>query len=411
MITLTASENYTSKAVRLAHGLPLGSFYEFTPPYNQEDGEWYFPQSGGVPRIIQRLQNSANTLFETQVFDWRPNGGSVAEDAVMMGVCKNKGDSIIHFSHSQGGHFAIEPLAARMGIKYYHLPVEQNTLLIDVPALHAILKNDPSIRLVMLDQSFKLRMQPLEAIKSILPTGVVLAYDCSHDGGLIAGGALQQPLASGADIVFGNTHKTIPGPNKAFVGWKDPNHWSIQPISESIVPTLQSNCHSECLVPMLLSFKELEFYGRDYASQVVRNAKVFARSLRNEGFKINGESFGFTETHQVHIVLGDPIYALDILRLLEDTGIRVNNIEIPGQRGTHGLRLGVQAMTRAHMVESDFEELAKIMSKIILQKESRSEMRSIVEDFSSQFNRNRLAFSFDEFHSEDFFNDFLKNIL
>jgi len=409
-MSLTASENYTSKATRIAHVMRAGSFYEFNPPYETEKGEWYFPNSGVMKRFIDILGNTAHSLFGAVVLDWRPNGGSIAENSVMMGVCRNKNDAIIHFSHSDGGHFAIEPFAKRIGVEVFHLPLNQRTLLIDVAKLGNILKENPQIKLVLLDQSFILREQPLREIKATLPENVTLCYDCSHIGGLIAGNKISQPLSNGADILIGNTHKTIPGPQKAFIAFGNENNMFIKSISEAVVETLQSNCHAECLLPMLISFKELEFFAASYADQIVKNAKAFAKALRKEGFNISGEAFDYTETHQVHVIIGDSKKALNTVMKLDQAGIRTNNIEIPGS-GAYGLRLGVQAMTRCGMKEHDFEELARLMSKLLIENQEIAKIKRSIDAFDNCFPRFPLQYSFDQFMGETFINDFLREIL
>lgn len=411
MITLTASENYMSRPARLAGATAAGSFYHFAPPFDTEDGEWYFPNSGVMDSFSSILSNLAHSLFETQLFDWRPNGGSISEVAVMLGACRNKGDAIIHFAHGDGGHFAIEPFAAKLGIQIFHLPVNQRTLLIDVERLEVMLKEHPQIKLVMLDQSFKLREQPLRQIKSILPGNVPLCYDCSHESALIAGGKISQPLTNGADILIGNTHKTMAGPQKAFVGYASKENSFIKDISDAIVPTLQSNCHAEALLPMLIAFKELDVFGIPYANQIIRNAKAFAKALKIEGFNVSGEQFDFTETHQVHLIIGSPEKALEAVYLLHQVGIRTNNIEIPGSNGNFGLRLGVQAMTRCGMKENDFEELARLMSMILLEKQELSKVRNAMDDFDGNFSRFPLEYSFDKYIGEDFINDFISEIV
>ena len=410
MITITASENHMSRIARIAGALMAGLYYTFEPPYDIAPGEWYFPSSGVMQKLIIKLRDSAHSLFQTETFDWRPNGGSIAEVSVMMGVCKNRNDAIIHFSHSDGGHFAIDSLAKRLGIQVFYLPVNQRTLLIDVERLEKMLKEHPQIKLVMLDQSFKLREQPLRQIKSVLPENVPLCYDCSHDGGLICGGKISQPLLNGVDILIGNTHKTIPGPNKAFVGYGSKNNMFVKPISEAIVDELQSNCHPELIIPMLIVFKEMEEYAAPYADQIVRNSKAFARALKNEGFNVSGESFDWTETHQVHVIRGDEKKALEEVYLLHQAGIRTNNIEIPGSNGAYGFRLGVQAMTRCGMQELDFAELARMMKLLLIENKEVSKIRREVDAFDATFSRTPFKWSFDEFLGEDFINCFIREV-
>jgi len=410
-MSLTASENYPSKLTRIAHAIAAGSFYHFEPPYEVRSGEWYFPNSGAMKRLTIILRDTANSLFETTVLDWRPNGGSIAETAVMLGVCKNRNDAIVHFSHADGGHFAIEPFAEKIGVQVFHLPVNQRTLRIDVGRLNTMLVESPQIKLVLLDQSFKLREQPLREIKSILPENVVLCYDCSHDSALIAGGKISQPLTNGADILIGNCHKTLAGPQKAFIGYGNKDNMFIEAISQSVVETLQSNCHAECLLPMLIAFKELEFFATSYADQILRNSKSFARFLRSEGFNVSGELFDYTETHQVHVIIGDTEKALNTVIKLHEAGIRTNNIEIPGSNGAYGLRLGVQAMTRCGMKEHDFEDLARLMSKLLLENRGTGIIRHDVDALDRCFSRYPLQYSFDQFMGEDFVNDFITEVL
>jgi len=411
MLSLTASENYPSKTTRIAHGMVAGSFYHFEPPYDVESGEWYFPNSGVMRRLVELLGNVAHSLFDTRVFDWRPNGGSAAETSVMMGVCKNANDAIIHFSHGDGGHFAIEPFAKKIGVQVFHLPVNQKTLLIDVNRLHTMLVEAPQIKLVLLDQSFKLREQPLREIKSVLPENVVLCYDCSHDSALVAGGKISQPLTNGADILIGNTHKTLAGPQKGFIGYGRKDNMFVKAISESLVETLQSNCHAECLLPMLIAFKELEFFAIPYAEQILKNSQAFARALKNEGFNVSGELFNYTETHQVHVILGDAVKALNAVVKLNEAGMRTNNIEIPGSNGGYGLRLGVQAMTRCGMKEHDFMDVARLMSKLLLERQDITAVRHAVDTLDNCFPRFPLQFSFDQYMGEPFINDFLAEVL
>ncbi len=409
-ISLTASENYPSVLIRASAAGRNGSFYHFSPPYNTSAGEWFFPDSGMMQTLSQQLQDTGKELFGCETFDWRPNGGSCAEEAILLAVC-NRGDAFVHFAHKDGGHFAVEPLAEKIGIQIYHFPMEERSWLIDVAGLDRLLRDHPNIKLILLDQSFKLRWQPLIAIRNITPENVVISYDCSHDACLIAGGVLPQPLLEGANILHGNVHKTIPGPQKAFISFSKKDHPAFVPTSDWVAPKLQSNCHSEQLCPMLLSFLELKLFSIDYANQIVKNAKALASFLKEEGFVISGESFGYTETHQVHVILGSYENALKcVTEILESIGIRSNNIEIPGTNGKYGLRLGTQAMTRRGMKEKDFKEIAKILAKAILKNGNLVELRYEVEELLQSFPLFPLKFSLDCLVERESGQNFLQEI-
>jgi glycine hydroxymethyltransferase len=410
-LSLTASENYPSLLVRLLGSGLHGGFYYYDPPYPAAPDEWYFPDSGGMAALAAKLRTLGLALFEGTTFDWRPNGGSAAEQAIMLGTCE-RGDALVHFAHRDGGHFALEELARKAGIDVFHLPMVDRTLLVDVDRLHQLVRDHTNIRLVILDQSFKLRWQPLLDIRAALPETVALSYDCSHDGALIAGGALPQPLLQGADIVHGNTHKTIAGPQKAFISFADDRHPRLTAVSNWLCPQLQSNCHAELIAPMIAAFAELAMYGREYAQQVTRNAKQLALALADEGFFVSGEHFGFTETHQVHVVLGASEKALhSVTELLPEASFRVNNVEIPGTNGMYGLRFGTQAMTRRGMREKDFVEVARLLARVILKREDPQRVGLEVEALMREFPVFPLHYSFDGLVNDPIGRELLEEVL
>jgi glycine hydroxymethyltransferase len=396
ILSLTANENYPSALVRMMSGSTAGGFYHCSLPFEVPPGEWYFPESGQMNEIAEMVRSLGKTLLKAETFDWRPNGGSPAEQALMLSHCK-RGDGFMHFAHKDGGHFALEALAEKVGIEIFHLPVDAKTLLVDVAKLDETVRRNPHIKIVILDQSFKLRWQPLDKIRAVLPDACTLSYDTSHDGGLIMGGAFPSPLQCGADVVHGNTHKTIPGPQKGYIAYKSAKHPSLLNTSLWLCPHLQSNCHAELLPPMLVALKEMETYGVDYAHQVLKNAKALARQLHALGFEVSGESFGFTETHQVHFAVGSLERALDLcMNTLHQGGIRSTNIEIPGKPGVHGIRLGVQAMTRRNLVERDFEQVARFIGDLAFKKVEPKLIAGRVEEFLRRFPLAPLKYSFDE---------------
>jgi len=410
-LSLTASENYPSVFVRMLGSALHGGFYYFDPPYHAAPDEWHFPDSGAMDSLAQRLRSVGMALFESGSFDWRPNGGSAAEQAIMLAVC-GRGDALVHFAHRDGGHFALDELAAKVGIQVHHLPIVQRTLLIDVDRLAQLVRDHPNVRLVMLDQSFKLRWQPLLEIRSALPDGIVLSYDCSHDGGLIAGGALPQPLLQGAHVLHGNTHKTIAGPQKGFIAFADAQHPALTPVSNWLCPFLQSNSHAELIAPMLIALTELAIHGRRYAAQVTRNARHLAQALVDEGFSVSGEQFGHTETHQVHVVLGSSEKALHtVTELLPRAGFRVNNVEIPGTNGSFGLRLGTQAMTRRGLKERQFTEVARLLARLLLKREDPARVGFDVATLAEDHPVFPLHYSFDSLVGESVGADLLAEAL
>ena len=277
MATLTASENYPSAVVRAAAAFFGGEHYFFDAPTPGHCGEWSFPRSGTLPALQTKFLAQMKRLFAADIADWRPNGGSMCEQAVVMAACK-AGDAFVELAAEDGGHFGASVLAERLGIESFAFPMRGD--LIDVEGTVRLVEQHPSIRLLLVQPSHCRRPQPIEELASALPERVTLAVDVSHTAGLIAAGLLPQPLLQGADILTFNTHKTLPGPNKGVIAFADRNHPLADTMWETICPQLQSNSHAECLPGLVIALEEIANFGRAYAEQVVANARTLAQVAR-----------------------------------------------------------------------------------------------------------------------------------
>jgi len=304
-------------------------------------------------------------------------------------------------AHESGGHFALEPICEDAGIRISHVAFDPRTLQIDPDATAARVNGDPKAKLVMIDLSFLLRQQPIQALRSLLNEDVLLAVDISHPMGLVLGGVYQQPALEGADIVHGNTHKTFFGPQKGWVGFfpKSPRinlETVVKPICNKICPQLQSNCSTGSMLAMLIALEEALEFGHSYARQVVANARALARYCQSYGLTVIGESFGFTETHQVWLRIGQPEATLKLVRnRLNPAGVRTNNIALPGEKGAHGLRLGTNVLTRRGYKENDIEVVAAILKRVILGKEPTSKLREDVVEFLRPHPLSQLSYTLD----------------
>lgn len=159
---------------------------------------------------------------------------------------------------------------------------------------------------------------------------------------------------------------------------------------------MQSNSHAELIAPFYFALTEMALFGKAYARQTVKNAKALALCLHAEGLRVVGESFGYTETHQVLVTIGTPAEALQVAaQALAQAGIRCNNIEIPGTQGQHGLRFGVQALTRRGLVEIDMAAVARMISRIVIRREFSEVVRDDVAQFLRHFPLSPLHFSLD----------------
>jgi len=394
MATLTASENYPSTVVRAAAAFFGGEHYFFDAPSPGHCGEWSFPRSGTLPAIQTKFLAQMKRLFAADIADWRPNGGSMCEQAVVMAACKT-GDAFVELAPEDGGHFGASVLADRLGIESFAFPVRGD--LIDVEATIGLVEEHPSIRLLLVQPSHCRRPQPIEELASSLPEQVTLAVDVSHTAGLIAAGLLPQPLLQGADILTFNTHKTLPGPNKGVIAFADRDHPLAHTMWETICPQLQSNSHAECLPGLVIALEEIANFGRAYAEQVVANARSLAQVLDRNGLSVQGMEYGGTQTHQVHVHLGTAEVANKAANeTLPMCGIRTNSVLIPGTGGEFGLRLGTQALTRRGLTEVEFARLGRLLAQALRWNTDPHVIREQVADLLADHPLFPLRFSFDE---------------
>lgn len=403
MATLTASENYPSRLVRAAAAFVGGEHYFFDPPSAGDSGEWAFPTSAALPALQRKFLLQMRNLFGAQIADWRPNGGSTCEQAVVAAACR-RGDGFVQLGPADGGHFGTDELAKRLGAKAFCFPMQGD--MIDVERTVRLVERHPRIRLLLIQPSHTRRPQPIAELASALGSRVTIAVDVSHTAGLIAGGVLPLPLKQGAHIMSFNTHKTLAGPNKGVIAFADREHPLAETVWSWVCPGLQSNSHPECLPGLVLALEELALYGQAYATQAVSNARVLARVLDENGVRVAGMEYGGTHTHQVHVVLGpaEKSHAIANVRL-PMCGIRTNSVMIPGTDGEFGLRLGTQALTRRGLIEPDFTALGELLSAALGAKPNTQRIRRAVSKLLAEYPLFPLCFSLDGWSEEDCFRE------
>jgi len=268
---------------------------------------------------------------------------------------------------------AIDPLTERPSVVPF--PVMKDDLYqIDLSKTEELLEiHKPE--LIVLGKSMVLYKEPLKEIAQMasrIKPKPIIHYDMAHVLGLI-GPYFQEPFKEGADIVTGSTHKTFFGPQRGVIGSNMSEGTEYEDLWEAIVrrvfPGSVSNHHLGTLLGLLMAAYEMNIYKSEYQKAVISNAKAFARSLKQQGLTVEGDSrLGYTETHQVIVRVGygkGPVIA----ERLEKNNIIVNYQAAPDDEAFTAascLRMGVQEMTRFGMKEKDFGQLAEYMSEVIL---------------------------------------------
>ena len=230
--------------------------------------------------------------------------------------------------------------------------------------------------LVILGKSMVLYPEPVAELRQFideLGLDSFLMYDMAHVLGLI-GPHFQNPFAEGADIVTGSTHKTFFGTQRGIISSRFTEDDVLYPFWEAVerraFPGAVSNHHLGTLLGLLMATYEMNAFKDEYQAKVIRNAKAFAKALKDCGLNVSGNpEVGYTQTHQVLLDVGWT-RGPEIARKLEENNIIVNYQAAPEEEGftaSGSLRMGVSEMTRFGMGPEDFGELAELIRDVAMQ--------------------------------------------
>jgi len=193
-----------------------------------------------------------------------------------------------------------------------------------------------------------------------------------------------------------STHKTLFGPQGGLVLGSEEH---AEPIKKATFPGLTSSHHINNMAGKAVAFAEALEFGKDYASDVIKNAKSFAEALSDAGFKVLGESRGFTQSHQIAVNVLDYSDGGKVEAQLEKANIIVNRQLIPGdiKAGRNyfhpgGIRLGVSEITRLGMKENEMQEIATFMKQIIIEKKDPKKILPKVKSWRKDYQKVKYCF-------------------
>ncbi len=235
--------------------------------------------------------------------------------------------------------------------------------------------------LVILGASFFLfpyEMAPLREAAD--DAGTLIGYDGSHVLGLVAGGVFQRPLAEGADILVGSTHKSLFGPQGGMFLCNRDDLW--ERAQKNMVWRLFDNVHWNRVAGIAQALDEHQEFGKAYATQVVRNAKALAAALDERGFPVKFREHGFTASHQIHLDEDGMKRDLHLTPQEFSAAMEGNNVIVDAVA-----RLGTNEVTRLGATPKEMGEIAELMDMIVRGK-------SVKEEVLALRSRLRLAYAF-----------------
>jgi glycine hydroxymethyltransferase len=399
---MIASENVISPSVRrrLASDFECryGNAYAPTLSTSWEAYErvkWY--EGLEIIAEVEKIcHNRLRELFKADYADYRPISGSAAILAVWLALT-NVGDTIMTTDEYAGGHGAgWDESALMMGRKIEHWPFDSHDFTIDIDAAKKVIRKIRP-RLLVFGGSQLLFPAPVKELRGEIDDTGLCVFDGSHVLGLIAGKHFQDPLREGADVLFGSTHKSFPGPQGGTILSNAKKKELSSSLDRTLDPALFDNYHQHRVAALAVATAEMIQFGEKYAQQTIGNAQSLAGALHDEGIPVLCAERGFTASHQVLLEvrrLGRE--GAEVARELAASNIITNKVHLPEdpeETRYGGVRLGTSELTRTGAGPEDMKDIARLYRKIILDRIEPRIVKPKVRELTRRFQK--LAFSFD----------------
>ncbi len=373
-IELIASENFTSPAVMQACGSVLTNKYAEGKPHKR-----YYNGCEVIDKIEELAQKRACELFHMDHANVQPHSGAQANMAVFFALLKH-GDSVLSMDLSNGGHLSHGSPVNFSGT-YFNVTqygIDENGCIDYDNVRELALQCKP--KLIICGASNYSKVIDFKRFREIADeVGAILMADIAHIAGLVAGGV--HPSPSGyAQIVTTTTHKTLRGPRGGIIMCDEEYAAAID---KAVFPGIQGGPLEHIIAGKAVALKEaLQPSFKEYAKQVVANAKAMAKGLLDNGLDIVG---GMTENHLMTLDLRKTgKTGKDMANVLERVGITANKNTVPNDPQspfvTSGIRLGAAAMTTRGFKEDDMREVARIIAEAIKNSDNDDILDSLRQD-------------------------------
>src|SRR5215467_193807 len=359
-LELIASENFVSEAVLEAAGSVFTNKYAEGYP-----GKRYYGGCEFTDVVENLARDRAKQLFGAEHANVQAHSGSQANQEAYAAVLQ-PGDTILGLNLAHGGHLTHGHHLNFSGKTYKVVPygVTKETETIDYDELEKIAERERP-KLIIGGGSAYPRIIDFARMRQIADKiGAIYLVDMAHFAGLVAGGAHPSPVPH-AQIVTSTTHKTLRGPRSGMILSRQE---FAAPIDKTVFPGMQGGPLVHIMAAKAICFLEaMQPSFRDYAKQVVSNAKVMAQSLAAEGFRIIS---GGTDTHLMLVdVFSKGMLGSEAEKALGEAGITVNKNAIPFDANPplkpSGIRIGTPALTTRGMKEPEMRQIVRWIAEAL----------------------------------------------
>ncbi len=383
-LELIASENFVSLAVLTAMGSVMTNKYAEGYPRKRYYGGCEF-----VDVAEELARERAKRLFNVKHANVQPHSGTQANMAVYFAVLRPC-DTILAMRLDHGGHLShgapVNFAGKLYKVQYYG--VNPETGRIDYDQVRTLAKKyRPQI--IVTGYSAYPREIDFKAFREIADeVGAYLMADIAHIAGLVAAGVHPSPVPY-AHFITTTTHKTLRGPRGAMIMTDDPELGKM--VDKSVFPGMQGGPLMHVIAAKAVAFKEaLQPSFKEYAVQIVKNAKALAESLMENGLNLVS---GGTDNHLMLVDLRNlGMSGKKAERLLGEVGITVNKNTVPDDplppTRASGIRIGTPALTTRGMKEGEMREIGRIIADVLkapedegMKERARKKVKELTEAF------------------------------
>ena len=369
-IELIASENFVSEAVMEAQGSVLTNKYAEGYP-----GRRYYGGCEYVDVVEDLARDRAKEIFGAEYVNVQPHSGAQANMAVYFTVLK-QGDTVLGMNLSHGGHLTHGSPVNFSGVQYNFVEygVDETTHRINYDDVLAKAREHKPKMIVAGASAYPREIDFAKFREIADEVGAYLMVDMAHIAGLVAAGLHQNPVPY-ADFVTTTTHKTLRGPRGGMILTKE--EWGKK-IDKSIFPGIQGGPLMHVISAKAVAFGEvLQDSFKEYAGQIIANAKRLAEGLQNEGIRLVS---GGTDNHLLLLdmqTLG--LTGKVAEKVLDEVGITVNKNTIPFDPQspfvTSGIRIGTAAVTSRGFGLEEMDEIASIIAFTLKNHEDEAKLK------------------------------------
>jgi glycine hydroxymethyltransferase len=361
-LQLIASENFTSREVLAATGSVLTNKYSEGYP-----GKRYYGGNEVIDAAEDLARERVKALFGAEHANVQPHAGAQANMAVYLGLLQ-PGDTVLGLRLDQGGHLTHGSPVNASGILYRFVSygVTASDERIDFDQVRDLARAERPKMIVAGATAYPRIIDPAPFREIADEVGALFMFDAAHVAGLIAGGVHPNPVPY-ADVVTFTTHKTLRGPRGGCILSRAEH---AEKIDKAVFPGMQGGPLDHVIAAKAVAFFEAAQPSfSNYARQVVANASALASALASRGHRLVS---GGTDNHLMLVDLRsfDAELSGKKARLaLDRAGISLNENTVPDDPRppyiASGLRIGTPAVTTAGMGESEMEQIAELIDRVL----------------------------------------------